>query len=315
MSARAAGDAPPAWGSRRFWRGVWRVADPKTTLASAASLLLGACAAAHDGPLSWGALLLTVLGVFLVEAAKNASGELFDFDSGTDLRVTEEDRSPFSGGKRVLVDGLWTRAQTKAVAAAFYAGGAACGLALAAREPWVLAFALAGGALAYFYHAPPVALSYRGLGELAVCVTYGPLLCAGVYLVQRGDVPWRIAVLAVPLGLMIAAFLFVNEFPDARADEASGKRTLVVRLGRLRASRAFVALPAAAFSLLLALPAFGLPRGTWLGLLGLPHAVAAASRLRTHPETTHEVVPAQAWTLLSFVLLAAGASAGMLPWR
>jgi 1,4-dihydroxy-2-naphthoate octaprenyltransferase len=78
--------------------GVWRLADPKITLASAASLLLGASAAAADGPIAWGWLVLTVAGIFFVEVAKNVSGEVFDFDSGADRAVAPEDRSPFSGG-------------------------------------------------------------------------------------------------------------------------------------------------------------------------------------------------------------------------
>jgi hypothetical protein len=60
----------------------------------------------------------------------------------------------------------------------------------------------------------------------------------------------------------------------------------------------------------LALPLAGLPLTVWLGLAGAPHAVAAARRLLRHPETTQEIVPAQAWTLLSFVLMAAGIGAG-----
>ncbi len=301
------------WGGPRFWQGVWRVADPKITLASVASMLLGLAAAAHDGPVRWGALLATVLGIFCLEAAKNASGELFDFDSGTDLRVAEEDRSPFSGGKRVLVDGLWTRTQTIAVAGAFYAAGAVFGLFLAIREPAVLWIGLLGAALAYFYHAPPLKLAYRGLGELAVFLTYGPLLCAGAYVVQRGEVPFRVVLLAVPVGLVIAAFLFINEFPDARADAASGKRTLVVRLGRPLAAQAFALFPIAAFGCLFLLPfVTALPRGVWLGFAGLPHAVLATRRLRAHPDTTREIVPAQAWTLLSFCLLALGSAIGML---
>ena len=103
-----------------FAAGVWRVADPKITLASVASMLVGAAAAAWQGGIAWGWLLLTVLGVFCVEAAKNASGEIFDWDSGADQAVREDERSPFSGGKRVIVDGLLTRAQTAIVAIQAY---------------------------------------------------------------------------------------------------------------------------------------------------------------------------------------------------
>jgi 1,4-dihydroxy-2-naphthoate octaprenyltransferase len=292
---------------------VWRVADPKITLASAASMLLGTTLAAADGPLSWPWLAVTILGIFFLEAAKNASGEVFDWDSGADRAVTEADRSPFSGGKRVLVDGLLTRRQTWWVAGAFYALGGAAGLAIAIwREPRVIALGVAGAALAYFYHAPPLRLSYRGLGEPAVALTYGPLIAVGTYLVQRHDAPIHVWLAAAPLGLLIGAFLWINEFPDLRADASAGKRTLVVRLGAERASRLYAVIVGAAFASLALLPLAGLPVTVLLGAAALPHALAAARRLRASPEDTARIVPAQAWTLLSFVLLSAGMSAGVV---
>ena len=293
--------------------GVWRLADPRITLASAASLLVGAAAAAADGPLSWPWLAATVAGIFCLEAAKNASGEIVDFDSGADAAVAEEDRSPFSGGKRVLVDGILSRRQVTIVAAVGYALTAAFGLAIATgREPRVLALGAAGIALAFFYHAAPLRLAYRGLGEAAVFACYGPLIACGTYLVQRAEVTREVALSSIPLGAMVAAFLFINEFPDRRADAATGKRTLVVRLGERRAASAFFALVTAAYCGVALLPAAGLPPGVLLGLAGAPLAFAAARRLASHAEETRALVPAQAWTLLSFLLLAAGESAGLL---
>jgi 1,4-dihydroxy-2-naphthoate octaprenyltransferase len=293
--------------------GIWQLADPKITLASAASLTLGAAAAAREGPMDRAWLLATVSGIFLVEVAKNASGEVFDFDSGADLAVAPEDRSPFSGGKRVLVDGLLTRSQTAAVATAAYVAAAALGLFIAfAREPAVLLLGVMGMALAFFYHAPPLKLSYRGWGELAVAGAYGPLIAEGTFLVQRGRFGPSLLWLSTALGLLIAAFLWINEFPDYAADRSAGKRNLVVRLGRARAARAFAALTAAAYAGVAALPLLGLPAPVLLGLAGAPLAFAAAGRLLARHETTREIVPAQAWTLLSFLLLAAGVGIGLL---
>ncbi len=292
--------------------GVWRVADPKITLASVASMLVGGAAAAWQGPLAWGWLALTVLGIFCVEAAKNASGEIFDWDSGADEGVREDERSPFSGGKRVLVDGLLTRRETAIVAAAFYAIAVAVGLAIVlAREPAVLWLGVLGVGLAFFYHAPPLQLAYRGFGELAVATAYGPVIAAGTYLVQRHTLDAGVLLLSIPLGLAVGAFLWVNELPDARADEAAGKRTLVVRIGRVRAYHAYGGLIALAYIGVALLPALGLPLATWGGFLGLPHALAAARRLAEEPETVHEIIPAQAWTLLSFVLMSVGLAAGL----
>ena len=152
-------------------------------------MFLGAAAAARGGSLSPTWLVLTVFGIFAIEVAKNASGEIFDFDSGTDLSVAPEDRSPFSGGKRVLVDGLLTRRQIAVIAGAGYGLGIAAGLLIAwLREPRVLIFGIVGVAAALFYQAPPLRLSYRGLGEVAVGFCYGPLIACGTYLVQRGGV-------------------------------------------------------------------------------------------------------------------------------
>jgi 1,4-dihydroxy-2-naphthoate polyprenyltransferase len=293
--------------------GIWRLADPKITLASMSSMLLGAAAAAYDGPLAWGWLALTVLGIFFVEVAKNASGEVVDFDSGTDLAIQPAERSPFSGGKRVMVDGLLTRGETVAVAAVCYAAAIVVGLVIIfVREPGVLGYAVAGGALALFYHSGPLRLAYRGLGELAVALAYGPLICLGTYLVQRGDIAPLPFLLSLPLGLLVAAFLWVNEFPDYRADRQANKRTLVVRLGRPAASRVFGSLFVAAFTLLAALPLIGAPPTVLLGLVAVPPAWLAARAVMATPHDIARIVPAQARTLLAFVLYALGTSAGLL---
>lgn len=304
---------PSPAGSGDLARGVWRLADPTISLASLAAMFLGACAAAAVGPLSWGWLALTVLGILALETAKNASGEIFDYDSGTDQRVAAEDRTPFSGGKRVLVDGVLTRRQTAAVAALGYALGVGAGLVIGwLREPAVLWIGLIGVVAAYSYHGPPLRLSYRGLGELAVALCYGPLICAGTYLVQRGDVPSEVWWLSVPLGLLIAGFLWINEVPDAAADRISGKRTLVVRTGRRRAGVGFAALGAAAFGVLAALPALGLPVAVVAGgIAAVPYAVAAAI-LQRHWGQTARLVPAQVSTLVSFVVYALAAGGALL---
>lgn len=113
-----------------YWQGFWRLADPKISLASFAGMFLAACLAAADHGLSWGWLAMTVLGVFYVEVGKNVSGELVDYDSGTDLSITLADRSPFSGGKRVLVDALLSRAQTRTLALGFFLAAVVVGLVI-----------------------------------------------------------------------------------------------------------------------------------------------------------------------------------------
>lgn len=316
MKGNAAVNLTPRPGikaSPMFFVGLWRLADPKVSLASFASMLLGASLAARAVSISWWWLALTVFGIFALEVAKNASGEIFDYDSGTDLAVADKDRSPFSGGKRVLVEKLLTRRQTALVAASGYIIGAAAGFAIVLwREPHILWIGLSGVACAYFYHAPPFKLSYRGLGELAVAVCYGPLICLGTYLVQTRELRSEAILVSLPLGLLIAAFLWINEFPDEAADRAANKRTLVVRLGRPCAVRVFAMIQMIAFTSLALLPITGLPKTVWLGGIAIIPAAFGAWRLLRNPNTTPEIIPAQVATLATFVLYSMGVSIGVL---
>lgn len=278
-----------------------------------ASIFLGTCVAAALGPLHFGWLAVTVLGIFAIEVAKNASGEIFDYDSGADLGVTPEDRTPFSGGKRVLVDELLTRKETTIISLIGYLIGVGAGFwIVAVREPKILWIGITGVVCAYMYHAPPLRLSYRGLGELFVAICYGPLIAIGAFMVQRGHVTTDILLVSIPLGLLIGAFLWINEFPDYAADKAAGKHTLVVRLGRHRASMVFGIVVAFVFAWLAILFLFRLPPTVALGLVGLLPAMNAVRTLLRHPEQTREIMPAQAQTLLSFVLFALGTGIGFL---
>jgi 1,4-dihydroxy-2-naphthoate octaprenyltransferase len=297
-----------------FGQGLWRLADPKISLASMASLFLGACASAAKGPLHWGWLGLTVLGIFCIEVAKNASGEIFDFDSGTDPAVAPEHRTPFSGGKRVLVDELLTRRQTIGIAAVAYLLGIGIGLVIVVyREPLVLQLGMIGVGAAYFYNGYPLKLAYRGMGELTVAFCYGPLICSGTYLVQHGTVTPQVVALSLPLGLLIAAFLWINEFPDVHADRQANKKNWVVRLGPRQASRVFVIILATAGILLAELPLMmGYPKSVWFAGIAIPPAVQAARRLWVDYDHPQKLIPAQASTLLAFVLFALGGGIGLV---
>ena len=300
--------------SANFPLGLWRLADPRLTLASLSSITLGTAAAAREGPIHVGWLVVTVAGIVALEVAKNASGEVSDFASGADQAVRPEERSPFSGGRRVLVDGLLSCRQAKAISAITYTIGALCGLAIVlGDEPKVLVVGVAGVVLAWTYGSRPLQLAYHGWGETAVAISYGPLICCGAFLAQRHTFSLDAFWLSIPLGLAIGGFLWINEFPDARADALAGKRNCVVRLGRVRAAYVFAGILAVAYGLQACLPALGVPLwGALAGLLGLPLAAAAAVRAIRFPEKMPAIIVAQGCTLISFVVLAAAGAAALV---
>jgi 1,4-dihydroxy-2-naphthoate octaprenyltransferase len=299
--------------SKNFSEGFWRLADPKISITSAASMSIGAALAAQQGQLSWFWLGLTALALFCFEVAKNAWGDIYDYDSGTDLAVAAEDRTDFSGGKRVLVDDILSRRQTWAIAACFGCTGIVLGLVIAiVREPAVLWLGLLAVPLAWSYHGPPLQLAYRGLGELDVALCYGPLIATGTYLVMTHDFSTTVIWASLPLGFFIAAFLWVNEFPDFEADKGAGKNNLVVRLGKLRASRALPLIYLGGLGLLLAAVFRAvLPNSALLGLVGAVPATLTVYWVWRDPETFYRHKPAQPLALLAFVLLAAGIAIGV----
>jgi 1,4-dihydroxy-2-naphthoate octaprenyltransferase len=295
-----------------YWQGVWRLADPKISLASFAGIFLGASFAAADGSLHFGWLALTVLGVFLVEVGKNAAGEIVDFDSGTDQAISTDNRSPFSGGKRVLVDDLLTRQQTRLIAGACFLAAIGVGLLIVwLRDSRVLVFGIIGMALAWYYHGGRVKLAYRGLGEIAVMLAYGPLVVCGTYFVQTGYLNAALIHASMVLGLLVAAFLWINEFPDYAADKAAGKNNLVVRLGYESAALAYSVIMVTAY-LWLVLSAEYYPgaRGMLWGICGVLPATFSAWRLLESKEVTPRLIPAQAAALCSFLLMALGSGVG-----
>ncbi|MEM3086089.1 MAG: 1,4-dihydroxy-2-naphthoate octaprenyltransferase [Halobacteria archaeon] len=303
----------PAPVNLRVWLREFRL--PFATL-SIALVGVGTAAAALAGPLDPGLLLLTLAGILLIHVGTNTVNDVFDYAGGTD-RVNREP-TPFSGGSRVLVEGLLKPGAVYRVALACLAAGSAIGLYLAWARGWpILALGLVGVGLGFFYVEPRVNLAARGLGELAVGLGFGPLIVGGTYYVQtqRFDPPAIAA--GTVMGLMVAAVLWVNELPDYTADRESGKRNLVVRLGRERAARVFPGLLGAAYALLAASVALRLlPPTALLPLLTLPMAAKAVRIARAHHSETPKLIPANAATvmgaLFSGILLTAGIALGLV---
>ncbi len=126
--------------------------------------------------------------------------------------------------------------------------------------PMVLLFGLLLVLGTYFFSATRFALSTIMLGELACFVIFGPLLTMGAYMIQAGGQFTSLAfVYSVPLGLLAAATVVVNNLRDFEDDENVRKRTLVSALG-IRWSRALYVLFVVAAYLLILLA--GVPHGT-----------------------------------------------------
>jgi len=255
---------------------LWLVAArPRTLPAAVAPVLVGTSLAASEDvfkPLRFAAALV---GSIFIQIGTNLANDYSDARRGAD---TEDRLGPVrvtAGGlmppRRVLI-GTWV-AFGVAVAAGSY---------LAAVAGWELlvvgVLSIAAGVL---YTGGPRPYGYEGLGELFVFVFFGLVAVGGSYFVQTEDLRWEAVALGVPVGLLAAAILVVNNVRDIETDRRAGKRTLAVRLGRDRAVRVYWEMLMFAFVSIPIIDALGdLDEWILLSLLALPLALPLGRTLR-----------------------------------
>jgi 1,4-dihydroxy-2-naphthoate octaprenyltransferase len=242
--------------------------------------------------------LLTLLGAILLNAGTNMVNDYFDHKWGSD-EVNTEFANPFTGGSRVIQMGLATPREMLWQGMAMFVIASLIGLFLTFVRGWgVLWLGLFGVFCGIFYTAPPFRLARTGLGELVVGLCFGPLMALGAYYVQVQRMAWEPVIASIPVGLLIALVLWINEFQDAPADAAVGKDHLVVRMGRRRAALAYGILLASVYlSLIGGVLLAGVTPWALLGLLTAPLALNAYRVARVHYDHPQELIPANALTI------------------
>ncbi len=276
----------------------------RTLPASVAPVLVGTSLAANEGTFRAGAFVAALLGAMLIQVGTNLSNDYSDARRGADT----EDRL---GPVRVTAGGLLPPQRVLIATYVTFALAIACGLYLVSVAGWELLAVGAASILAgVLYTGGPRPYGYEGLGEVFVFLFFGIVAVTGSYFVQREALPWEAFVLAVPVGLLAAAILVVNNVRDLETDRRAGKRTLAVRLGRERARWLYVVMLAAAF-VIAPMPWLAGSLSAWLLLPWILAPVAArlalVVRTRTDGPTLNSALARTGVLQLAFcVLLAAG---------
>jgi 1,4-dihydroxy-2-naphthoate octaprenyltransferase len=222
---------------------IWLMAArPRTLPAAVAPVLVGtALAVAETDDLHVGGFIGALLGAVFIQVGTNLSNDYSDARRGADT----EDRL---GPVRVTAGGLVPPRQVLLATYVSFGLAVACGIYLVSVAGPVLLLIGAASILAgVLYTGGPRPYGYEGLGELFVFLFFGVVAVTGTYYVQAEEVSWEALVLAVPVGLLAAAILVVNNVRDLETDRRAGKRTLAVRLGRSRARTLYAAMVGLAF--------------------------------------------------------------------
>jgi 1,4-dihydroxy-2-naphthoate octaprenyltransferase len=238
-------------------------------------------------------LFLVSLGVTIcLHAGANVINDYFDYKSGCDV-INKEYVPMFSGGSRLLVEGILRPTGVYLYAISFFVLGALGSLLLFTIRGWIIIVIVASGIVTgYFY---TTRLATRGIGELAVGLEFGPIAVIGSYFAQTGVIDLNPIWASIPVGLMIANILWINEVPDIKADAESGKKTLVSRMGKRKAISSFKAiLLLTYFVVILGVLLDFLPLLSLIALFTIPIALGAAKRATEYATKNRPLVPANA---------------------
>jgi 1,4-dihydroxy-2-naphthoate polyprenyltransferase len=243
----------------------WTGARPRTLGAGLVPVVLGTAAA---GEVVWWRFVAALLVGAGLQVGVNYANDYFDGVRGVDTH----DRL---GPARLTATGAASPRAVLVAALVALGVAAVAGLALAlATEPLLILFVGALALLAaLLYSGGPRPYAGLGLGEVMVFVFFGLLATCGTAFVMVETVPAPAWWGGAALGFLAVAILVANNLRDIPTDEASGKRTLAVRMGDRGTRRLYRATVVGAFATIaigvivdIAIEGAGLPQWALFGL-------------------------------------------------
>jgi 1,4-dihydroxy-2-naphthoate octaprenyltransferase len=167
--------------------------------------------------------------IFLIYASAAYINDYYDFEADKHNR-----QFGFSGGSGVLQKYPQLKKFTKWLALLFIFLSLILTtlLALLTYIPlWSIGFIAIGGFFSWFYSAPPIRFSYRGMSEFPHFIA-GLMNAGWGYILITGTIDLPLIIFSLPLSLHLLNVILIFEIPDLEADINGGKKNFVVTRGR-----------------------------------------------------------------------------------
>ena len=165
--------------------------------------------------------VIALFGVCFAHLAANIFDDYFDY------KILSKDEKYLKSAQickcKFITDGLVTH-KGMLIAGLVCLFAAVCfGAVLTYLTGWgAVIIALLASVFVIFYSI----FTFAGLGELAVGITYGPLLFEGVYYVMTGVFSIDVLILSIGVCPFVIAFLYTHTILDYDGDLCSHKKTL-----------------------------------------------------------------------------------------
>ncbi|MBE0479584.1 MAG: prenyltransferase [Dehalococcoidia bacterium] len=265
------------------------------------SVLVGVSVAVYQGhSISALYLALAFIGALLAHIAVNVLNDYFDWKSGVDFKTN---RTPFSGGSGVLVEGLLDPEKVYSVGMFCLAGIVAIGgFFIYVYGVPILPLGVAGILTVYFYttyitRSPLLCAIAPGFG-------FGPLMVMGTYFVLTGGYSLAAGLASIVPGFLVSNLLLLNQFPDAEADASVFRRHLPIVIGKKGSSGVYAVLLLSAYVALVVSVIVGvLPYMALFGLLTLPLGIAAIKGARKYYDQLENLIPVMGRNVLVTLML------------
>lgn len=268
----------------------FRVIRVKFLLASVIAVCLGlAISWSQNQTINVVDAVLTFAGVIALHASVDLLNDYWDFKRKID---TETKRTEFSGGTGVLPEGLLQPSEVYKAGLAFLILGAIIGGYFIFLNGITIAIILAFAIISIYFYSTKIVNS--GLGEVFVAIK-GTMIVLGTYFVQTSQIVIEPILGGVVLGVLSSMILFVNSFPDFEADRASGRKTLVIVLGKKRATSALWIFPTVSYGTIIAgVITQTLPILSLITFLSIPLLIKSGLGLKRSFDDIEKLVPVMA---------------------
>ena len=187
--------------------------------------------------------ILTMAGVLALHASVDLFNDYWDFKRGID---TATKRTKMSGGSGVLPEGILKPRQVYAGGIIFLVIGTIIGVYFVITDGIIIGIILAFAVVSIYFYSTKIV--NWGLAEVFVSIK-GTLIVIGTYFIQTSQINESVILGGIVVGVLSSLVLFITSFPDHDADKAKGRKTLVIGIGKKRASTIIWVFPAIVYGI------------------------------------------------------------------
>ena len=274
---------------------VWfRVIRVRFLLASVIAVSVGLAIAWHQNltidPLD---AILTFFGVLALHASVDLLNDYWDYKRGIDT-VTK--RTKMSGGTGVLPEGLLQPSSVYRAGIGFLIAGSVIGSYFVFTDGIIIAVILGFAILSIYFYSTKIVDS--GLAEFFVALK-GTMIVIGTFFIQSNQVTLESVLGGIVVGVLSSLVLFVASFPDHDADKSKGRKTLVIVVGKEKATCLFWAFPLISYSIIFAGVFIGVfPYLSLITITSVPLMIKSGFGLKRNFNSVDELLPSMSSTLL-----------------